>query len=124
MGNAICLECGKPSHVFHHIVPKSLGGTRTVPLCYRCHSLIHSITAVNISALVKAGIAKAIANGKHIGKPRKYDNFQVDKIINLLNELKSIRAVGRNLGIPESSIRRIMKRRANENSKEVKHQRC
>jgi len=36
-----CFECGKPSVCDHHVIPRSLGGTRTVPLCGDCDYKIH-----------------------------------------------------------------------------------
>jgi hypothetical protein len=36
-----CFECGEPSENDHHVVPVSRGGSRTVPLCIRCHGLVH-----------------------------------------------------------------------------------
>lgn len=36
-----CFECGKEATENHHVIPQSLGGTKTVPLCGGCHSLVH-----------------------------------------------------------------------------------
>lgn len=36
-----CFECGKPAEHRHHVVPRSKGGKRTVPLCHDCHDLVH-----------------------------------------------------------------------------------
>lgn len=36
-----CFECGAPADHEHHVVPRSLGGTRTVPLCALCHGKAH-----------------------------------------------------------------------------------
>jgi 5-methylcytosine-specific restriction endonuclease McrA len=36
-----CFECGNPAHHEHHVVPKALGGTATVPLCIDCHERAH-----------------------------------------------------------------------------------
>lgn len=36
-----CFECGKPSVCDHHVIPKSFGGTKTVPLCGDCDHKIH-----------------------------------------------------------------------------------
>lgn len=40
-----CLECGAQATESHHIVPKSLGGTQTVPLCGKCHARVHGMNA-------------------------------------------------------------------------------
>ncbi len=39
----VCFECGAPATERHHIVPASLGGTKTIPLCGDCHAKVHSI---------------------------------------------------------------------------------
>jgi 5-methylcytosine-specific restriction endonuclease McrA len=36
-----CFECGAPAAHQHHVVPRSLGGTKTVPLCEGCHGKVH-----------------------------------------------------------------------------------
>ena len=37
-----CFECGSEEAIHqHHVVPKSRGGTRTIPVCDRCHNLCH-----------------------------------------------------------------------------------
>lgn len=36
-----CFECGKKSQANHHVVPRFLGGTKTIPLCQKCHDLVH-----------------------------------------------------------------------------------
>lgn len=38
-----CFECGNPATENHHVIPKSLGGTKTVPLCSSCHMKIHGL---------------------------------------------------------------------------------
>jgi pyridoxal biosynthesis lyase PdxS len=42
-----CFECGKPATEHHHVVPRSLGGTRTVPLCCGCHDMAHEMRRVH-----------------------------------------------------------------------------
>ena len=41
INQAICFNCGKKAEHEHHVVPKSLGGLKTVPLCLECHQKIH-----------------------------------------------------------------------------------
>lgn len=41
MNATACFECGAPAQHDHHVVPRSLGGTRTVPLCRICHGRAH-----------------------------------------------------------------------------------
>ena len=42
MNREICFECDATGDIHqHHVVPKSLGGTRTIPLCVECHGKVH-----------------------------------------------------------------------------------
>lgn len=40
----VCFECGAPATERHHVVPVSLGGTKTIPLCGECHAKVHDIS--------------------------------------------------------------------------------
>lgn len=69
-----CINCGKEATMWHHVVPKELGGkdgTNLVPLCDNCHGLIHGISyakgKLSHSELTKIGIQKAKAAGKRVG---------------------------------------------------------
>lgn len=69
-----CINCGKEATMWHHVVPRELGGkdsTNLVPLCDNCHGLIHGISyrkgKLSHSELTKIGIQKAKAAGKQIG---------------------------------------------------------
>ncbi len=64
-----CFECASPVAHEHHVVPKALGGTRTVPLCERCHSLVHDRSMVGHKSLTLAGLARARRKGKRLGRP-------------------------------------------------------
>ena len=62
-----CFECDKPAKHAHHVVPRVLGGTRTLPFCHSCHEKIHQLDFTEHSELTKVGIEKARANGVRIG---------------------------------------------------------
>jgi hypothetical protein len=63
---ATCWECGAgpPLHD-HHVVPRSRGGTKTVPLCEPCHGKVHDKDMV-ISAMIREAHARI---RKHGGVP-------------------------------------------------------
>lgn len=61
-----CFECDAPSTCRHHVVPHCMGGTRTVPLCGRCHGKIHGID-LRTSALTKAALQARITRGERAG---------------------------------------------------------
>lgn len=70
MSNKECFECGKPATEDHHVIPQSLGGKKTIPLCGGCHALVHggyNKRRDDHVALTKAGHARARAEGKTWG---------------------------------------------------------
>ena len=54
----VCFECGVQADHAHHVVPRSLGGTKTVNLCAPCHSKVHSPHLLKTSALTKKAMAE------------------------------------------------------------------
>lgn len=62
-----CYECGSAATVQHHVVPVSLGGTRTLPLCRKCHGLVHS-----------PGQALALGSLNHIARKSKHLTWQCE----------------------------------------------
>jgi hypothetical protein len=65
---ARCFECKKPATHNHHVIPQSLGGTKTVPLCQRCHPKAHGETGVwKIKELIKKAMRAKKAQGEYIG---------------------------------------------------------
>ena len=70
MQNAQCFECGQPAQLAHHVVPKSMGGTRTIPLCHECHSKVHGVDYNAHESLTKQGLAQAAREGRTGGRPR------------------------------------------------------
>lgn len=65
-----CFNCGDrgPLHN-HHVVPKSKGGIATVPLCERCHGLVHGRSFLNHGELTKAALDARKREGKPISGP-------------------------------------------------------
>ena len=65
-----CFECGSPPPLHHHhVVPRSLGGTKTVPLCEACHGKVHAAN-LTVHALQLAAISAKRVRGELVaGKP-------------------------------------------------------
>ena len=59
-----CFECEKQAHHNHHVVPRSRGGKRTVPLCCKCHGLIH---AMEMNEMARIAWEKNKKAGKRYG---------------------------------------------------------
>lgn len=63
----VCFECGAPATERHHVVPASLGGTKTIPLCGICHAKIHDVDGkrrTRIAELTKAALDAKKARGE------------------------------------------------------------
>ncbi len=67
-----CFECGEVATERHHVIPRSKGGTKTVPLCQKCHGLVHGMKRLNISELTKAALD---ARKEKVGEWRTGYNF-------------------------------------------------
>ena len=63
----MCFDCGASAAHAHHVVPRSRGGTRTVPLCERCHGLVHDKQFTGISHLTRKALAAKKAKGERVG---------------------------------------------------------
>lgn len=61
-----------------------------------------------IAERVRAGVARARASGKRIGRPRVA--VDLDAVTRLRNEDKSLRVIARTLDIPVSRVRRALVR--------------
>ncbi len=68
----LCFECGKPAQTNHHVVPKSKGGTKTIPLCYNCHGKVHGKDFVKMHSLSKDVVNKMREDGFYVGGKREY----------------------------------------------------
>ena len=64
----LCFECGAAADHNHHVVPRSLGGTKTIPLCHKCHGLAHGRDgARNTSELTRLALKKKKEAGERVG---------------------------------------------------------
>lgn len=65
--NDLCFECGDATQEWHHVIPKSMGGTKMIPLCSCCHSKIHGLgdRRDQISELTKRGMNKKMSQQYH-----------------------------------------------------------
>jgi hypothetical protein len=83
MGKGFCFECGAKAEHFHHVVPRSMGGTKTVPLCEKCHSKIHNHKMLHTTKLTKSGLARNKKEGKKTGGdiPFGYDLSENGRLV-------------------------------------------
>ena len=101
-----CMECGVMTALLHHVVPVSMGGKQTVPLCQRCHSLAHGVLSEiqYSSALIRIGIANARAKGTRIGRPSKLDGALVARVMALRAEGRPYADIASIVGISVGSV--------------------
>ena len=62
-----CFECGGHSDHDHHVVPQSIGGTATVPLCASCHGKIHGLRSMTTSKLTSVAMQQKKSMGERVG---------------------------------------------------------
>lgn len=96
-----CFEYGKEAFYNHHVVPRVMGGTKTVPLCLLCHGKCHDLNCAG-GGLVRMGLKKRKEEGLSLGRPpfgkRWYQDYliideleqrTIDRILFLVEEGKS-----------------------------------
>lgn len=72
MNARACFECGCADELHdHHVVPRSLGGTRTVPLCIECHAKAHS-TVMRRGNLTSLAMQAKRERGEYTGGRVRY----------------------------------------------------
>lgn len=87
-----CFECGTIGPVdLHHVVPKSKGGTQTIPLCLSCHSKVHGEHMLKIRKLANDSRKKIIEDFKEKGIPHNFGRKEgsIETIETLMNKPKT-----------------------------------
>jgi hypothetical protein len=70
----LCFECDAIADHWHHVVPKSKGGVRTIPLCQQCHAKVHSPHLLVTRRLTKDALDIKRQKGERVGAiPYGYD---------------------------------------------------
>lgn len=120
----ICFECGGTEHIHqHHVIPKSLGGTKTIPLCNMCHGRAHGkIKGIHKNPnewkrLIKLGQQKYIANGGKFGR-KEGSTESIEKFMSKPDSVKikqlveyghSVREISRMLEVSTSTVVKVRK---------------
>jgi DNA invertase Pin-like site-specific DNA recombinase len=92
----VCFECGNTADIEHHVIPRSKGGNKTVPLCNNCHSLVHDAKLFSTATLS--------LHGKEIVK--KLKNQQ--KIIEMFLDGEQISKIAKTIGIGRAAVYHIL----------------
>lgn len=98
-----CFECDEPMKDMHHVVPKSKGGKRTLPLCAKCHGLVHDRNFLKHRQLHMEGVQRAKAEGKFKGRVKGSTDSD-EKILERYKEI--VEVIKEN---PTLSFRKIVK---------------
>ena len=113
-----CFECNSKNNIeHHHVIPKSLGGKKTIPLCIKCHGIVHNRNFIEHRRLQKIGIEKAKKKGVYVGRGKGtkesaevfLNKAKSRKIIKYLSQGESIR---RTALLSNSSINTVRKVKA------------
>lgn len=91
-----CFECDSPDTITnHHVVPRILGGKRTVPLCSSCHGKVHDRKRISHSTLTKIGLAKLKKAGRRISRTPYGFDLALDgkNLIKNKNEQKVVNTI-------------------------------
>lgn len=89
-----CFECGAHGAMHaHHVVPRSAGGRNTVPLCERCHGLVHG-RSLRISSLTASAMQHMRAQGRRVGSvPHGYADDGAGRLVPVEAEQEVLRLV-------------------------------
>ena len=109
-----CFECGKPARHDHHVVPKSVGGTKTVPLCLECHGKIHDRDMVRMAYLQRLGMEAARKMGKKWGGSKPGWRWKVsDEQVTAIHEMQAagrkVTHIARIMGLSRPTIYRVLR---------------
>jgi len=101
----MCFECGLLAEHDHHVVPRSAGGTKTIPLCVGCHGKVHGHRFA-MPSFIKKRLSDARRNGIVLGRPRL--NINTDTIEALNSRGLSTRKIASEVGLSKSLIHRYL----------------
>jgi hypothetical protein len=114
-----CFECGSSENIhYHHIVPSTMGGTKTIPLCIVCHGKVHNRDFTRHKVLQRIGIERAKENGVFMGRaigshetPEQFLNKpKIKRAVELLNEGKlNLRKISEEVGVHFNTITKVKK---------------
>jgi len=108
-----CQNCQSEEFLYgHHVIPKSLGGKLIVYLCGECHSIVHDRKVLkDISALTKAGLAKAKARGVILGR-RPTSKKKINQAKILKDKGLSYAQIGKIMGLTRSRCHQLVTRKS------------
>lgn len=82
----------------------------TRPIIVAVFSTLYELERKMISERTKAGLARARAQGKHIGRPHRLSEKEVREVLRLVREGVPKRRIAEKLGVSRVTIYRLLKR--------------
>jgi len=112
VNNLICFECDSTVDIHqHHIIPKSMGGTRTIPLCCKCHGKIHDRNFLKHKFLQKRGIEYAKNLGIKFGRPKAISEKDlIDITASIIFEKIPTSQLAKDYNVSEPTMRRCIRK--------------
>jgi hypothetical protein len=115
----ICFECGSNNNIHqHHVVPRTLGGVRTIPLCGDCHGKVHGKNfGLEWKRLQMEGIRKIKENQpeKYSGRKQNSKESNSDflkkhsKIIPYLKKGMIVKEIQKDIKISANTVTKVKK---------------
>ncbi len=68
----ICFECGAPAYADHFVVPRSMGGTKSIPLCYACYEKVHTPCGLRTDRRAESVSVERVEVKSAIGKMKDH----------------------------------------------------
>lgn len=117
-----CFECGKKDSEIHmhHIIPRVRNGKKTIPLCVKCHGLVHGLDFVNIRYLREEGIRKAKEKGIYKGRCLNTTETDEDflkkypEVIKALKNKISIRKTAKLCNVSNATVQKVKNKTINK----------
>jgi hypothetical protein len=116
-----CVAClAKEDLQHHHLVTRAEGGedadTNLITLCAACHDKLHSRQTnggYNHSRNTKAGLQRAVSEGKQLGRPRIDPDLEA-RIRGALAQPDrgGVRVIAEQFGVSPGTVQRIVGRRS------------
>lgn len=104
-----CFECNAIADHNHHVIPRSKGGTKMLPLCSSCHGKVHDSKMISTSELTKAALAKLKARGVKLGAPIKNNSVKIQLFLKYRSQGKTIKQISELTGVSTGSVCRLLK---------------
>jgi len=124
----ICFECGSNDEIhYHHIIPFSSGGRKTIPLCCVCHGKVHDRKFTNHKEMIKEVLKQKKESGFILGRPVGTKECEEDilkkyeEVVESYKKGLSIRVAANKLNLAINTVNKVYKIVRNRDTSILKH---